>query len=122
MRHALLTCPADAPLREAARIMCTAHIHMILATDPSDGSPVGVLSDRRLLAAILERDGDEPALADVVEPALETISSDSPLLDAALRMRDSGSSHLLVKDASSGRLSGVLSSLDVAGVLAWGEA
>jgi hypothetical protein len=33
-------------------------------------------------------------------------------------MRDRGVSHLLVRDARSGRLTGMLSTLDVAGILA----
>jgi hypothetical protein len=37
-------------------------------------------------------------------------------------MRDEGTSHLRVRDEQSGRPVGVLSTLDVAGVLAWGEA
>jgi hypothetical protein len=37
-------------------------------------------------------------------------------------MRERGIAHLLVRDAQSGRPSGMLSTLDVAGILAWGEA
>jgi CBS domain-containing protein len=122
MRHGILTCPADAPLRDAAQIMSTEHVHMILATSPRDGTPVGVLSARRLLEVILDREADDMPLAEVADPALPTISSDAPLLEAAEGMRASGSSHVLVKDAASNRISGVLSTLDVAGVLAWGEA
>jgi CBS domain-containing protein len=122
MRHGLLSCPADATVREAAKITCTEHIHMLVTTSPRDGSPVGVLTDRRLLAAVLSRQVDDLPLSEVVEPALETISSDAPLLVAAERMRERGASHLLVQDATSTRLAGVLSTLDVAGVLAWGEA
>jgi CBS domain-containing protein len=121
MRHGVLACPADVSLREAAQRMCTAHVHMIVASSPRDGSPVGALSDRRLLETILDRGADDLPLGEVADPALEAIASDMPLLAAAQRMRETGRSHLLVQDASSSRITGVLSTLDIAGVLAWGE-
>lgn len=117
MHHTLLSCPADAPLSDAASLMCSKGVHLIVAIDPVSGAAVGVLSDAALLAAILDREEDRVSLAEVVEPSFETISSDAPLLAAAERMRARGTSHLLVKDASSGKLSGVISTLDVAGVL-----
>ncbi len=122
MRHGLLTCPADVPVRDAARIMCTEHVHMLVATSSHDGSLVGVLTDRRLLEVLLGRAGDDATLGEVADPTLETISSDAPLLQAAERMRALGVAHLLVQETGSNRLAGVLSTLDVAGVLAWGEA
>src|SRR6516225_10030658 len=115
MRHGLLTCPGDATVRDAARIMCTEHVHMILATNPRDGSPMGVLSDRRLLEVVLELEAEDVPLAEVADRTLETVASDASLLSAAERMRDGGFSHLLVQDSGSSRISGVLSTLDVAG-------
>jgi len=120
MRHGIFSCPADASLRSAARTMSTQHVHMILATDPRDGSPIGTLSDGQLLEALLEH--AEASLGDVVQPGLDTISSAQPLIAAAEQMRASKRTHLLVRDAHSGKAVGVLSTLDVAGVLAWGEA
>lgn len=122
MRHGLLSCPADASLRAAARTMSTQHVHMILATDPADGSPVGALSDQGLLRAVLEHRNDDPELGEVVERDMDTISSAEPLAEAIELMRERGTSHLIVRDAQTGRPSGVLSTLDIAGVLAWGEA
>jgi len=122
MRHGIFSCSADASLREAARTMATQHVHMIVATSPADGTPVGSLSDSALLAALLDRGVEDPPLADVVEPELDTISSGAPLGAAAELMRTRGTNHLLVRDPHSGRPVGVLSTLDIAGVLAWGEA
>ena len=102
--------------------MCTQHVHMIVANDPADGSPLGTLSDTELLAALLDRANEEPTLGDVVRPGVETVSSEEPLVAAAARMRGTGSTHLLVGDPSTGAPIGVLSTLDVAGILAWGEA
>lgn len=121
MRHGILSCSADASLRDAARTMCSQHVHMIVVTDPADGAPLGVLSDSALLAALLEKGAAHPSLEDVIERGLDTVSSDEPLAVAAQLMRKRGTAHLIVRDNHSGRPVGVLSTLDVAGILAWGE-
>jgi CBS domain-containing protein len=122
MRHGILSCPGDASLRAAARTMSLHHIHTIVVTDPADGSVWGTLSDTALLGALLDADGDEPLLREVADRDLSTISSGEPLIAAAELMRDRGIAHIVVRDAGSGRPSGMLSTLDVAGILAWGEA
>lgn len=122
MRAGIFTCPADASLREAARTMALHHVHMVVVSDPADGSPVGTLSDGALVAALLDSDGRELVLRDIADRDLYTISSDEPLAAAAELMRERGVAHLIVRDAASGRPSGMLSTLDLAGILAWGEA
>jgi CBS domain-containing protein len=122
MRHGILSCRADVPLRDAARTMSLHHVHTIVVTDPSDDSPVGILSDSALVAALLDPGAESRPLEQVVDRGLDTISSDEPLAAAARLMRDRGTAHLAVGDPHSGRPIGMLSSLDVAGILAWGEA
>ncbi len=121
MRHGILSCPLDTSLRDAARTMSSHHVHTIVVTDPADGSLWGILSDGALLSALLD-DGAERPLSEVADRDLDTISSSEPLAVAARLMRDRGIAHLVVRDAQSGRPSGMLSTLDVAGILAWGEA
>ena len=122
MRHGLLKCPADATPRDAARMMCTKHVHMVAVTDAVDGSVIGALTDLGLVDALLDETVAEQSLAECISPEVKTVSSDAPLLEAARLMRDSGSAHVLVSDAHNGHPVGVLSTLDVAGILAWGEA
>jgi CBS domain-containing protein len=122
MRHGVLSCAADATLRDAARTMSLHHVHTIVVTDPADGSPTGILSDSALLGALLDSPRGDRPLADVVDSDLSAISSDEPLTAAAELMRERGIDHVLVRDAGSGRPSGMLSTLDVAGIVAWGEA
>jgi len=122
MRHGLLKCPGDATPRDAARMMCTKHVHMVAVTDPVDGSVVGALTDVGLLDALLDDAVAARPLAECISGNVQTVSSDAPLLEAARLMRDSGTAHVLVRDAHNGHLVGVLSTLDVAGLLAWGEA
>ena len=122
MRHGVLSCSADASLRDAARTMSLHHVHTILVTDPAAGSPLGILSDTALLSALLDPHDRERSLGEVADRDLSTISSGEPLISAAELMRDRGIAHLVVRDEQSGRAIGMLSTLDLAGVLAWGEA
>jgi CBS domain-containing protein len=122
MRHGIFSCSADTGLREAARTMALHHVHAVVVTDPADGSPCGILSDSALLSALLDFDGEERPLRDVADRDLSTISSDERLIAAAELMRERGITHIVVRDAQTGKPTGMLSTLDVAGVLAWGEA
>ncbi len=122
MRHGIFSCPAHASVRDAARTMASHHVHLIVVTSPTDGSPLGILTDSALLEALLEKGADDRLLEDVADRSLDTISSEEPLLLAAELMRDRRTSHLIVRDAHNGRPIGMLSTLDIAGILAWGEA
>jgi CBS domain-containing protein len=121
MRHGILSCAADASLQDAARTMSLHHVHTIVVTDPADGSLLGVLSDSALLDSLLASEGSERLLREIADREPSTISSDEPLLSAAELMRERGIAHLVVRDAQTGRPSGMLSTLDLAGILAWGE-
>ncbi len=122
MRSGIFSCPADARLREAARTMAMHHVHTVVVSDPLDGSPLGTLSDSTLVAALLDSDGDGQRLGELADRDLFMISANQPLVAAAELMRERGIAHLLVRDPESGRPTGMLSTLDVAGILAWGEA
>lgn len=122
MRHGILSCGADSTLRDAARTMSMHHVHTIVVTAPGGDTPVGVLTDTALLAALMEPGASDRTLGEVADSELETVSSDERLATAAQRMRARGTAHLVVRDANSGRPSGMLSTLDLAGILAWGEA
>lgn len=118
MRLGVISCAPGASLRTVARIMATNHVHSVVVTAGGD-APVGVVTDQELLREAGLRAEDRTAASLATDPI--TTSADDPLGDAARTMADRGVSHLLVVDAS-GRPLGVLSSLDVAGVLGWGEA
>jgi len=122
MRHGLVKCPMDSTLRDAARKMSSEHVHMVAVSDPSDGEVVGTISDRCLLDALLEDPQLNRSLGEIADRHSYAISSDESLLAAAKTMHDLKTSHLLVRDAKNGHAVGVLSTLDVAGILAWGEA
>jgi CBS domain-containing protein len=117
MRHGILSCPADASLRDAARTMSLHHVHMIVVSDPANGSLLGTLTYRLLLDALFEK----RPLGEIADRELCMVSSGELLTVAAELMRDRGVTHLVVRDAQSRRPVGTLSTLDVACVLGWGE-
>lgn len=123
MRHGVLSCPPDASLRAAARTMTLHHIHTVVLSDPAGGGLLGVVSDRALLTALLDPDGRQGTLGEIADrDDLVTLSSDQSLKEAVREMGAKRADHAVVCDASSGRPTGMLSTLDVLGVLAWGEA
>ena len=124
MRHGVITCSADTTLRTVARMMSSYHVHAIVVTeDDGEGglSPWGMVSDFDVLRAA--HAGAEDLTAGQVSrtPAVMVSPSDS-LEHAAELMRDKGTGHLVVISPSDSRPVGVVSTLDVAGALAWGEA
>jgi CBS domain-containing protein len=120
MRHGVVSCFVDASLHEAARTMALHRVHALVVTN-ADGSLAGVLSDIGLLGGLLDPGGPDNTAGEVADREPATISSDDTVADAARLMRERGTSHLLVRDARSGRPSGMLSTLDVAGMLAGPE-
>jgi CBS domain-containing protein len=124
MRTGVMSCPPDVPARVVARMMATNHIHSVVVEgvhqDPVHGEQLkrAVVSDMDLLragrAGIDELTAGEIAVTDsvTVEPSL-------PLDEAARLMEEHETAHLIVTDR--GRPVGILSTLDVAGVLAWGR-
>lgn len=66
-------------------------------------------------------DVDERTAGDVAGTELPTVTPDDRLARAAQLMAEHEVTHLLVVTPSTGAPLGVLSSLDVEGVVAWGE-
>ena len=124
MRHGLISCAPEAMLRDVARMMTTNHVHAVVVLhDEPDGeaTPWGVVSDIDVLGAASP--GAEELTAGEVAgtPAVMVAPGDS-LERAAQLMRDHETSHLIVVEPRTGQPVGVISTLDVAGALAWGEA
>jgi CBS domain-containing protein len=124
MRTGVMSCPPDVPATTVARMMATHHIHSVVVegvhNDPIHGERLawGVVSDMDLLrgarAAI-----DEMTAGDIAITELVTVEPSLPLDDAVRLMDEHDTAHLIV--AERGRPIGVLSTLDIAAVLAWGS-
>ena len=125
MHPGVLTCSSDTPLRDAARIMVTHHVHAVVVGDaPALGARPQwrLLSGLDLVAAALEGRLDERTVGEATTSAAVTIGADDTVANAARLMLEHGTAHVLVLGNQTGRPAGVLSSLDIAGLAAWGEA
>jgi CBS domain-containing protein len=125
MHPGILSCDADATLTEVARIMSTHHVHCIVVKgtpkDESDESPVwGIISDLDMLRAGIRPDAPDTAAAIARQPVIR-LQTTAPLRDAAELMLTEGTSHIVAVNPGTGHPIGILSTLDIAGVLAWGE-
>jgi CBS domain-containing protein len=120
MHPGVVSCARDTPLRTVAQIMAERHIHSVVVSDlGSEVSGWGVVADVDLLGAA---DGDLDTLTagETAGTELPTVTPDETLSRAAQLMAEHGVSHLIVVE--DGRAVGVVSTLDVAGIIAWGRA
>jgi CBS domain-containing protein len=125
MRAGVMSCPPDLPATTAARMMATHHIHAVVVEgihlDAVRGEQLswGVVSDMDLVRAA-RRGIDELTVGEIA--ATEPVMVEPTLaLEEAMRIMDEHDvAHLIVADR--GRPVGILSSLDVAGIVAWARA
>lgn len=118
MHAGVITCSRSSSLGDVARLMVEHSVHCIVVTDEADAESLwGVVSDLDLVAAASVRDLDEQSAGATAATSATTVSPDETLQRAAQLMTEHGTSHLVVVDAQSGHPVGVLSTLDVAGVL-----
>lgn len=120
MHAGVVTCSPHATVAVAARIMAAHRIHAVVVTEPGDeGYDVwGVVSDREVLDALAEgRAGERTAGEAALRPPVLVTPID-PLERAVELMRTNGATHVVVVDPVVGRPVGVLSTLDVAEVVA----
>jgi CBS domain-containing protein len=119
MRHGVLTCQAETPLRLIARMMAEHRVHSVVVTnlDGVSESAWGVVSDSDVLRSV-PGNVDERTASDVAGTELLTVEPDESLERAAQMMAEHEVTHLVV--VAGDRPIGVLSSLDVAASLAEG--
>ena len=120
MHHGVLTCAPDAKLGEVARIMAEHRVHCVVVHERGvpGATAWSVVSDRDLMAAAAEDRIDEPTAGAFAGTSVPWIGSAEPLTRAAQVMAEHDVSHLIVVGDADGRPEGVLSSLDVAMVVA----
>ena len=125
MHPGVMSVPPDAPLVTVAQTMATHHVHSVvvggIGGDAVHGSRLvwGLISDMDLVRAA--RGGIEGRTAeDIAQTEAITVDPSTSVVDAARLMDERATAHLIV--ANAGRPIGILSSLDIAGVLAWGRA
>jgi CBS domain-containing protein len=122
MRPEVLTCPPDAPLRDVARTMASEHVHSVIVSGAgSGGREWGIVSDMDLMRAARE-DVDERTASWAAASEVLSVAPDESLERALQIMIEHDVRHVVVVDPAGDRPVGILSTLDVAGVLAWGRA
>ena len=125
MRPQVITCPPDAPLRTVARMMAAEHVHCMVVEDAAqhggEQKGWGIISDMDLMR-VAGADIDERTAAWAAVSEFLSVAPDEPLEQAVRKMIEHDASHLIVVDRRTGKAVGVVSTLDVAGVLAWGLA
>jgi CBS domain-containing protein len=126
MHPGILSCNPDATLTEVARMMATHHIHCVAVMGISQDAPNesrvwGIVSDVDVVRAGLRPGAEETARTLALKPMI-TVEATTPLREAGELMLSNGVSHAVVLDAATKNPTAILSTLDIAGVLAWGEA
>ena len=116
MRRRLIAVRADEPLHAVARLMAAERVHAVLVDPQVRPARVVTATDVARRAA----DADAVTAGEAAGPPAATVSADRSLAEAAALMGDREIAHLVVLDPASGQAVGMLSTLDVATVLAWG--
>jgi CBS domain-containing protein len=118
MHRGIVGCRPEASLFAVARLMAAHRIHAVVVADGSAESSWGIVSDLDLAGAasagaLHERTAGETATTPGV-----VVSPDETLARAAQLMREYDTHHLIVLGRGSRRPMGVISTLDVADVVA----
>jgi CBS domain-containing protein len=125
MHPGILACEPDASLPEVAQMMATYHVHCVAVIGISREEPQcgvwSVISDLDLVRAGI-RGGEPPTARAIAQQPLVTVEPTTPLIEAGGLMLAHQVSHLVVIEPRTQRPIGILSTADIAGVLAWGEA
>jgi CBS domain-containing protein len=125
MRPRVLTCDPGTALVAVAQQMASEHVHAIVVlsetVDPEGETgrrPWAVVTDHDILrsaASIADRTAGDVATGEVL-----LAHPDEPLPGVAERMLEHGTRHAVVVEPRTERPVGVLSTLDIAGILGWG--
>ena len=125
MRHGVLTCPPETSLTTVARMLAHNHVHAIVVTQPHAESDEAerawaVVSDADVLRA--RRDAADATAGGLATTDVVTVAPDDPLDWVADRMLEHKASHAVVVAREDERPVGMISTLDIAGVVGWGRA
>jgi CBS domain-containing protein len=125
MHPGILSCDANATLTDVARLMSTHHVHCVVVRGAAEGQGgqslvLGIISDFDVLRAGMNQDGPDTAASLALRPII-SVETSMPLREAAELMLAHAASHVVAINPETTRPVGILSTLDIAGVLAWGE-
>jgi CBS domain-containing protein len=119
----VLSCRPDTGLVEAAQLMATHRVHcLVVMAENSIGESYvwGVISDVDLVRVGIS-DGLEATARSIAHQPIISLKPTMPLRKAIELMVHHNVTHAVVVDPEAQRPVGVLSTLDIVGVLGWGE-
>jgi CBS domain-containing protein len=116
MHTGMLTIDRSVPLQVVARLMSDQRVHAVAVADPDQARrPFGFVTTAAIVRAAA--DASDETAGEAATEAATVLSTDS-LDDAANKMLEHGTEHLIVIDAPTGYGSGILSALDIAAAFA----
>jgi CBS domain-containing protein len=118
MHRGVVTCRPEATLRTVARVMAAHRIHAVVVAPGGDGLGWGLVSDLDLAAAAMEGSTGEVTAGEIASTPGVFVRPADTMARAAQLMRDYETHHLVVLDRGADRPVGVVSTLDVADVIA----
>ena len=120
MHRGLVSCIRTASLKSVAELMAEQRVHCVIVTDDASDALAlwGVVSDLDLVAAASVRELEEQTAGVTATTPAITIGPGDSLQRAGYLMIKNGVSHLVVVDPAVRRPVGVISTLDLATVLA----
>jgi CBS domain-containing protein len=122
MHGGILTCPPDASLVELARTMAMHRVHCVavLGIEERHGSHLvwGIVSDLDVIRAAQSVEPDAPTAGQIAATEPVTIDANESLATAGQVMVEHDVHHLVVVDGEDPRPIGIISCLDIAGVIA----
>jgi CBS domain-containing protein len=122
MTKGIISCAPEATLPQVAELMARHGVHCVFVFDYGDEDDEnvelwGLVSDLDLVAGAWAGDDRRTAGGSAVTP-LVTVTSDDVLRHAAQLMAERGTAHLAVVEPRTKRPVGVISTLDIARIVA----
>lgn len=119
MSLGVISCPADTPLRVVAQMMATHGVHAIFVLESDDEARHrwAVVSDLDLAAAT-QLDLDALTAGQTAVTPLVSVAAEASIAEAGSLMAQYGIAHLAVTEPGSNQPIGVISTLDIARVVA----
>jgi CBS domain-containing protein len=117
MHRGVVTCQSEWGVRTVARLMAAHRIHAVVVTPSADGQDWGIVSDLDLVAAAADGAVADVAVGRIASAPRLFLRLDDTIARAAQLMREHETHHVVVGRGGDRPL-GIVSTLDVADVLA----
>jgi CBS domain-containing protein len=118
MHRSVVTCSPEATLVTVARLLAAHRVHAVVVLDERDGEEWGIVSDLDLAAALSEGSLRYTTAREVASTPTLVVTPDETLSRVAQLMHECDAHHVIVRGRGSSRPVGIVSTLDIADVVA----